>query len=98
MVQRVDFMSSKLLPFLQVGCLMFASALFAQAPKVEFPAASPACTLKQRVGITDIEVDYSRPSMKGREIFGNVVPFGKVWRTGANAATKITFSTDVKLN
>ena len=72
--------------------------LFAQAPKVEFPAPSPACTLKQRVGLTDIEVVYSRPSMKGRQIFGSVVPFGTVWRTGANNATKITFSTPVKLN
>lgn len=73
-------------------------AVFAQAPKVEFPAPSPACTIKQRVGLTDIEVVYSRPSMKGREIFGSLVPFGQVWRTGANAATKITFSTPVKLN
>ena len=75
-------------------------ALFAQAPKVEFPAPSPACTIKQRVGVTDIELTYSRPSMKGREIFSadGLVPFGKVWRTGANNATKITFSTPVKLN
>lgn len=73
-------------------------ALFAQAPKVEFPAPSPAGTLKQRVGLTDIEVAYSRPGMKGRQIFGSLVPFGTVWRTGANAATKITFSTPVKLN
>jgi hypothetical protein len=72
--------------------------LAAQTPKVEFPAPSPACTLKQRVGVTDIEIVYSRPSKKDREIFGNVVPFGAVWRTGANAATKITFSTAVKLN
>ncbi len=70
----------------------------AQAPKIEFPAASPACTLKQRVGTTDIEIVYSRPSAKGRQIFGNVVPFGAVWRTGANNATKITFSMAVKLN
>jgi hypothetical protein len=67
-------------------------------PKLDFPAPSPGCTIKQRVGITDIEVVYSRPSKKEREIFGNVVPFGKVWRTGANAATKVTFSTPVKLN
>jgi hypothetical protein len=70
----------------------------AQAPGLEFPAPSPACTIKQRVGLTDFEVVYSRPSAKGREVFGKVVPFGSVWRTGANAATKITFSTDVKLN
>ena len=71
---------------------------FAQTPKLEFPAASPACTLKQRVGLTDIEIVYSRPGMKGREIFGSLVPYGKVWRTGANSATKIIFSTPVKLN
>ena len=66
--------------------------------KVEFPSPSPACTIKQRVGLTDIEVVYSRPGMKGREIFGGLVPHGEVWRTGANNATKITFSTPVKLN
>ncbi|HNQ73549.1 MAG TPA: DUF2911 domain-containing protein [Verrucomicrobiota bacterium] len=70
----------------------------AQAPKVNFPAASPTCTLKQRVGLTDIEIIYSRPGVKDREIFGGLVPYGKVWRTGANAATRISFSTDVKLD
>src|SRR5271154_1505683 len=70
----------------------------AQTPSVDFPAASPGCTLKQRVGLTDIEVDYSRPGKKGRTIFGGIVPYGQVWRTGANAATKITFSTPVKLD
>lgn len=67
-------------------------------PKIEFPQASPSCTIKQKVGLTDIEVTYSRPSAKGREVFGNVVPYDKVWRTGANAATKLVFSTPVKLN
>lgn len=81
-----------------VLALALAGAAFAQTPKVDFPAASPACTVKQRVGVTDIEVVYSRPGMKGREIFGSLVPYGQVWRTGANAATKITFSTAVKLN
>jgi hypothetical protein len=78
--------------------LMFVSKSPAQTPQVDFPAASPACTLKQRVGLTDIEVSYSRPGVKGRTIFGGIVPYGQVWRTGANQATKITFSTDVKLN
>lgn len=73
-------------------------ALFAQTPSVEFPAPSPLCTLKQRVGLTDIEVVYSRPGIKGRQIFGSIVPYGKVWRTGANNATKLTFSTPVKIN
>jgi len=75
-----------------------ASALFAQTPKVSFPAPSPACTLKQRVGLTDIEIVYSRPGVKDRPIFGGLLPYGEVWRTGANQATKISFSTSVKLN
>ena len=72
--------------------------LFDKAPKVEFPAASPTCTIKQHFGLTDVEIVYSRPGMKGRTIFGSLVPYDKVWRTGANNATKITFSTPVKLN
>jgi hypothetical protein len=72
--------------------------LLAQTPKVDFPAASPACTLKQHVALTDIEIVYSRPGVKARPIFGGLVPYGQVWRTGANNATKITFSTPVKLN
>ena len=88
-----------ILPCLLVASgMLFENVVQAQTPKLEFPAASPGCTLKQRVGLTDIEIVYSRPSAKGREIFGNVVPFDKVWRTGANNATKITFSTPVKLN
>jgi len=76
---------------------VFASRLDAQTPAVNFPAASPACTLKQRVGLTDIEVVYSRPGVKNRTIFGGIVPYGQVWRTGANQATTISFSTPVKL-
>lgn len=86
--------------FSAIGCglLLASSVLAVEAPKVEFPQASPSCTIKQRVGLTDIEIDYSRPSVKGREIFGGLVPYGKVWRTGANQATKIIFSTPVKIN
>ena len=95
-------MNSKLhiLSIAVASALAFAPGLFAQAPKVDFPAPSPGCTLKQRVGLTDIEIVYSRPSMKDRKIFSadGLVPFGQVWRTGANNATKIIFSTDVKLN
>ncbi len=84
------------------GCAMlFGSTVMAQPAaeqKLQFPAPSPACTIKQRVGLTDIEISYSRPSAKGRDIFGGVVPFDKVWRTGANQATKVIFSTPVKLN
>lgn len=71
--------------------------LFAQPSPVNFPAASPSCTIKQRVGLTDIQIAYSRPGVKNRTVFGGIVPYGTVWRTGANSATKITFSTPVKL-
>lgn len=66
------------------------------AAPLEFPAASPLGSVKQRVGVTDIEVTYSRPSMRGRKVFGGLEPYGDVWRTGANGATTISFSTDVK--
>lgn len=79
-----------------VSSLLLSAGLFAQAPKVQFPAPSPAASFKQRAGLTDIEVVYSRPGVKDRTIFGGLVPYGQVWRTGANSATKITFSTAVK--
>lgn len=80
------------------AAVAFTTGLCAQTPKLEFPAPSPGCTLKQRVGLTDVEIVYSRPGVKDREIFGGLVPYGQVWRTGANASTKVTFSTPVKLN
>jgi hypothetical protein len=93
-------MNSKILRLI-IACIagwLFVFTATAQTPKVDFPAPSPACTLKQRVGLTDIEIVYSRPGVKDRTIFGGIVPYGQVWRTGANAATKLTFSTPVKLN
>ena len=69
----------------------------AQEAKLEFPQASPSGSVQQRVGLTDIGVEYSRPGVKGRKVFGGLVPYGEVWRTGANTATKLTFSTDVKV-
>jgi hypothetical protein len=84
-----------LLTFALTGGLVLTSS--AQQSPVNFPAASPACTIKQRVGLTDVTVDYSRPGAKGRTVFGGIVPYGAVWRTGANFATKVTFSTPVKL-
>ena len=68
------------------------------AAKLDIPQTSPTATLKQRVGLTDIEITYGRPGMKGRAIFGALEPWGETWRVGANSATKITFSTAVKLN
>jgi hypothetical protein len=81
-----------------LGGLCFAAGLSAQSPKINFPAASPAGTVTQRVGLTDIQVNYNRPGAKGRVVFGKLVPYDHVWRTGANTATKISFSTPVKLN
>lgn len=69
----------------------------ADSTKVEFPAASQRAIVKQRVGLTDVEVDYSRPNKNNREIFGGLVPFDKPWRTGANQPTKIKTSAPVKL-
>lgn len=61
----------------------------------ELPQKSPAATTTQRVGLTDVEVVYSRPAIKGRTIFGDLVPYDALWRTGANKATQVTFSTPV---
>ena len=66
--------------------------------QVKTPQPSPHSTLTQVVGLTDVTVDYSRPSAKGRVIFGDLVPFGKLWRTGANANSTVTFSDDIVIN
>ncbi len=66
-----------------------------QAQGLKMPAPSPAQTLKQSFALSEITVEYSRPSAKGRAIYGDLVPFGKTWRTGANGATKITFGENV---
>lgn len=65
--------------------------------QLKTPAPSPLQTLKQAFALSDITIEYSRPSAKGRVVYGDVVPFGKVWRTGANSSTKITFGEDVKV-
>ncbi|MCU0407271.1 MAG: DUF2911 domain-containing protein [Ignavibacteriaceae bacterium] len=59
---------------------------------------SPKAIVEQTVGYTEVKIEYSRPGVKGRTIWGNLVPFNAVWRAGANEATKITFSTDVKID
>ncbi|HEY9703618.1 MAG TPA: DUF2911 domain-containing protein, partial [Allocoleopsis sp.] len=63
--------------------------------QIEMPQASPSSTLTQRVGMTDIKVEYSRPSAKGRKIMGEVIALGELWRTGANSATKFTTSDSI---
>lgn len=67
----------------------------AQNGGISFPAASPATVVQQRVGLTDFEVKYSRPSVKGREVFGGLQAYGEIWRTGANSATQVTFSDEI---
>ena len=66
--------------------------------KITTPQPSPKATVEQRVGLTDVSVEYSRPGVRGRTIFGDLVPFGKTWRTGANSNTKVTFSSDVSID
>ena len=78
--------------------LAVVMAGFSAEAQVKTPQPSPFATVKQVVGLTDVEVDYSRPGMKGRTIFGDLVPFGKLWRTGANANTLISFSEDVVID
>jgi len=82
--------------FVLSALVLPVAGLFAQAPGVDFPAPSPKGKVSQRVGITDIEIEYHRPGVKGRTIFGGLEAWDKVWRTGANNATKVTFSTPVK--
>ncbi len=79
-----------------IACAL-APNLFAAEAKLEFPDASQHATVTQRVGLTDITVDYSRPIKRGRDIFGALVPYGQVWRTGANGPTTIKFSDAVKI-
>lgn len=82
-----------------VGMAIFSLMSFAQ---VQTPAASPAGSVSTNVGLTDIKIDYFRPKAKGRKIFGEassgaLVPYGSIWRTGANSGTKISFSENVKV-
>ncbi|MBP6758746.1 MAG: DUF2911 domain-containing protein [Flavobacterium sp.] len=73
-------------------------ANYAIEAQVKTPQASPKSTLSQVVGLTNVEIVYSRPSAKGRDVFNNLVPFGKLWRTGANENTTISFSDDVVID
>jgi hypothetical protein len=90
------FSNRIVVPALLLATCLFSAGLSAADDKVEFPQASQHAVLKQRVGLTDIEVDYSRPNKNGRAIFGGLVPFDKPWRTGANQPTKIKVSAPVK--
>ncbi len=89
-------MKSKKNVTLWLVVLLFAINFKGFTQQLQMPQASPTAKVSQKVGLTDVTLDYSRPSTKGRKIFGELVPFGEVWRTGANAATTITVSTEVK--
>ena len=82
--------------------MMLLIAVFAMSfcsySQIQTPQPSPFSKIEQQVGLTDVTLEFSRPNMRNRTIFGDLVPYGKVWRTGANARTKITFSDDVKVD
>ena len=81
--------------FFLLSIFLSAATLGAQ---LKAPIASPRAKLSQNIGLVNITVDYSRPSKKGRTIFGSLVPYNKIWRTGANQATTFSVSDDIKIN
>lgn len=81
--------------FYVVVLILFVQFVSGQELKV--PTLSPITEISQEVGLTNVKLSYSRPSAKGRKVFGELVPFNEVWRTGANASTKLTFAQDVKI-
>ena len=80
-----------------IVCGSIFLALCADAQTLRTPASSPAQTIKQDLGLGSVELSYSRPGVRGRKVFGDLVPYGKVWRTGANNATTLTFSDEVTI-
>jgi hypothetical protein len=79
---------------LLIAALMLTALVHSQ---ITTPPSSPVSKLHQQIGLTDVTIEYARPSAKSRTIFGDLVPYGKLWRTGANARTKITFNNDVEI-
>ena len=78
--------------------IILLSAVFCYSyltAQIKTPQPSPTATITQKIGVSNVSVEYSRPGAKGREIFGGLVKYGQIWRTGANKATKITFEEDV---
>jgi hypothetical protein len=75
--------------------LLSGAMYFSEAQPLKMPSPSTTQTVKQEFALTNIELSYSRPNMKGRTIFGDLVPYGAVWRTGANSATTISFADEV---
>ncbi len=80
-----------------IAAVIVTAFQFTNAQTLTTPQPSPTQTIKQNFGLSSIELSYSRPGMKGRKIYGDLVPFGNVWRTGANQATTLTFVDDVTI-
>lgn len=83
---------------LLISGFLFCAALYLMAPTVQAQPevrASPAAKVSQTIGTTVVDISYSRPGVKGRQIFGDLVPWGQPWRAGANEPTTFTFSNDV---
>lgn len=78
-----------------ITAAILSTSMYAQEFKM--PSPSTFSTINQQFSISSIEIEYSRPSMKGRKVFGDMIPYGKIWRTGANANTKISFGEDVMI-
>jgi hypothetical protein len=78
--------------------LSFLSALGTATAQIRTPQPSPTAKFTQEFALTKVDVEYARPSARNRKIFGELVPFGEMWRTGANAATKVTFADDVQVS
>lgn len=85
-----------LLIFCLAGGLCWLSLAEAQAQQLRLPAMSPTVRLREDFSTSYVELTYARPSKRGREVFGKLVPYGEVWRTGANSSTRIHFGEDVK--
>jgi tetratricopeptide (TPR) repeat protein len=82
----------------KISLLIISGLLsFAIQAQITTPQPSPTATMHQKVGLTDVTIEYSRPSMRGRTIFGDLVPYDKIWRTGANMNSTISFSDDVTI-
>ncbi|MBP9882776.1 MAG: DUF2911 domain-containing protein [Chitinophagales bacterium] len=87
----------KTFSYLVLAAFIFGGTFNSSAQTLTVPAPSPTAKFSQKFGTSSIDLVYSRPAVKGRTIFGDLVPYGEVWRTGANSSTKLTFGADVKV-
>ncbi len=83
---------------IKIAAMLLVVITTTNAVAQELPQPSPAAKVEQRIGLTDVTVEYSRPSVKGRKVFGELVPNDVIWRTGANFNTLVTFTDDVQIN